>query len=217
MLLFLAIFPLCSIIIRTSLASYTRESQHCSHTALNLCHCRATLKHCCPTVPHKTSPYSHCTVTRQVCGVVLLLTQLCFQNCGMVVILHLLPSATAGWCCQISAALCKYHTRSDHCCTEWLLSAILYYYISRLLNSSVRLQHSTIITPVHCQTPTTRHQYHISAVPQDCVTTPLHCQCSSPDARSCTRCIPAQQKVHSRVLFCNCCTELVCKRVIRLR
>lgn len=106
-----------------------------------------------------------------------MLTQLCFQNCGMVVILHLMPSATAGWCCQISAALCKYHSRSDHCCTEWLLSGILSYYISRLLNSSVRLQHSTVITPVHCQTPTTWHQYHISAVPQDCVITPLHCQC----------------------------------------
>lgn len=61
---FLATFPLCCIITHASLANYTRESQHCSRTALSSCRCRATLKHCCPTVPHKTSPYSHCTVTR---------------------------------------------------------------------------------------------------------------------------------------------------------
>lgn len=131
---------------------------------------------------------------------------------------NLLPSATAGWCCQSSTALCKYHTRSDHCCTERLLSGILYYYISRLLNSSVRLQHSTIITPMHCQNPTTWHQYHISAVPQDCVTTPLHCQCRVLQAlgAACTASRP-RKKVHSRALFCNCRAEPVCKHAIRLR
>lgn len=64
MLPFLAAFPICCIIIHTPLTNYTHESQHCFCTAPSSCRCKATFKHCYPTVPHKTSPYSHCTLTR---------------------------------------------------------------------------------------------------------------------------------------------------------